>query len=190
MNIYQVQMSYSAQEDRIIMSINSRANEEMRLFLTRRIVTLFWDIINRTIEHTLVNKPKLNDIQKIPVAPIPLSTGKKETLKEIEQEIYHQNIINESNYTTPFNKGKKFPVGETPILVEKITINTYGNSNIVFVFESIQGKNISLNLNFQILHNLSDLLVKVMAVTDWNIASMNKINMMVVHEEKNNASLH
>jgi hypothetical protein len=71
MNIHQMQISYSAQEDRIILNINSKENEEMRLLLTRRIVTSFWDILNRTITHTLTNEPKLNDMQEIPVASIP-----------------------------------------------------------------------------------------------------------------------
>jgi hypothetical protein len=187
-----MQMSYSTQEDRIILSINSKENEEMRLFLTRRIVTSFWDILSKTIDHTLANKPKLNDMQKTPIAA-PSSAGKEATPKQIEQQmeqqIHHQNIINESDYETPFNKGEKFPMGEAPILVEKITINTYENGNIVFVFESIHGKDISLNLNSQILHNLSDLLIKVMPATEWNIGLMNKTNVMV-HEEKSNASLH
>ena len=193
MNIHQMQMSYSAQEDRIILSINSKENEEMRLFLTRRIVMSFWDVLNRTIDHTLTNKPKLNDMQKTPVAPIPPNAGKEATPQQMEQQmeqqIHHQNIISESDYKTPFNKGDKFPIGEAPILVEKITINTYEDGNIVFVFESIHEKDISLNLNLQILHNLSDLLAKVMPVTEWNIGLMNKTNVMV-HEEKSNASLH
>jgi hypothetical protein len=53
-------------------------------------------------------------------------------------------------------------MGEAPILVEKITINTYENGNIVFIFESTHEKDMRLNLNLQILHNLSDLLARVM----------------------------
>jgi hypothetical protein len=41
----------------------------------------------------------------------------------MEQQIHHQNIINESDYKTPFNTGDKFPMGEAPILVEKITFD-------------------------------------------------------------------
>jgi hypothetical protein len=104
----------------------------------------FWDILNRTITHTLTNEPKLNDMQEIPVAPIPKNAGKEATLKQMEQQIHHQNIINESDYKTPFNTGDKFPMGEAPILVEKITINTYENDNIVFIFESTHEKDMRL----------------------------------------------
>ena len=186
-------MSYSKQEDRIIMSINNKENEEIRLFLTRRIVTSFWDILNRTIDHTLVNKPKLNDMQKTPVTPTPPSAGEKATPKQMkqqmEQQIHHQNIINKGDYKTPFNQGEKFPMSEAPILIKKITINTYENGNIVFVFGSVHGQDINLNLNLQILHSLSDLLTKVLPATEWNIGSMNETNMMI-DEEKNNTVLH
>jgi tetratricopeptide (TPR) repeat protein len=75
------------------------------------------------------------------------------------------------DYKTPFNTGDKFPMGEAPILVEKITINTYENGNIVFIFESTHEKDMRLNLNLQILHNLSDLLARVMPITEWNITT-------------------
>jgi hypothetical protein len=51
-------------------------------------------------------------MQEIPVAPIPQNAGKEATLKQMEQQIHHQNIINESDYKTPFNTGDKFPMGE------------------------------------------------------------------------------
>ena len=189
MNIHQMQISYSAQEDRIILNINSKENEEMRLLLTRRIVTSFWDILNRTITHTLTNEPKLNDMQEIPVASIPQNAGKEATLKQMEQQIHHQNIINESDYKTPFNTGDTFPMGEAPILVEKITINTYENDNIVFIFESTHEKDMRLNLNLQILHNLSDLLARVMPITEWNIELTEGINALIC-ENQNKLALH
>jgi hypothetical protein len=54
-----------------------------------RIVTSFWDILNRTITHTLTNEPKLNDMQEIPVAPIPKNAGKEATLKQMEQRCFN-----------------------------------------------------------------------------------------------------
>jgi hypothetical protein len=35
----------------------------------------------------------------------------------MEQQIQHQDMIEKSDYETPFNNGNKFPMGETPILV-------------------------------------------------------------------------
>ncbi|CAC9442824.1 hypothetical protein BSPLISOX_2952 [uncultured Gammaproteobacteria bacterium] len=186
MNIHQMQLSYSTQEDRIILRINSKENEEIRLFLTRRIVTSFWDILNRTIVHALTNQPKLHDMQKI---PIPQNTEKEATLKQMEQQIQYQDMIENSSHETPFNNGNKFPMGEAPILIAKITINTYENNNTTLIFESDNGQNINLNLDPQLLLNLSNLLTKVMSSTDWNISSIEKNNALI-YENQNKLALH
>ncbi|CAB5495167.1 hypothetical protein THERMOT_256 [Bathymodiolus thermophilus thioautotrophic gill symbiont] len=176
MNIHQMQISYSNQEDRLILSINSKENEELRLFLTRRIVASFWEILNKTISHSLsIATP--NDILK-PKDGQPESQ-KKQMEQKMEQQIQHQNIIEKSDYETPFNNGNKFPVGEAPILVEKITINVYENNNTALIFESNNGQNINLNLNPQLLHNLSDLLIRVMPSTNWNIDLMSETNILI-----------
>jgi hypothetical protein len=77
------------------------------------------------------------------------------------------------------NSAVKFPMGEAPILIAKITINTYENNNTTLIFESDNGQNINLNLDPQLLLNLSNLLTKVMSSTDWNISSIEKNNALI-----------
>jgi hypothetical protein len=59
------------------------------------------------------------DMQKI---PIPQNTEKEATLKQMEQQIQYQDMIENSSHEAPFNNGNKFPMGEAPILIAKITI--------------------------------------------------------------------
>ncbi|CAC9967588.1 hypothetical protein [uncultured Gammaproteobacteria bacterium] len=172
MNIHQMQISYSNQEDRLILSINSKDNEELRLFLTRRIVTSFWDILNKTISHSLSIQPTPDDMLELP------ESQKKQMEQKMAQQIQQQNIIEKSDYETPFNKGDKFPMGEEPILVEKVTINVYENNNTALIFESNNGQNINLNLTPQLLLNLSDLLIRIMPNTNWNINLKGDANML------------
>jgi hypothetical protein len=80
-------------------------------------------------------------------------------------------------------------MGETPILVEKITINAYKNNNTTLIFEGDNEQNINLNLNPQLLLNLSNLLTKVMPSTDWNIGSIEKNNTLIC-ENQNKLALH
>ena len=107
----------------------------------------------------------------------------------MEQQIQHQDMIEKSDYETPFNNGNKLPMGETPILVEKITINAYKNNNTTLIFEGDNEQNINLNLNPQLLLNLSNLLTKVMPSTDWNIGSIEKNNTLIC-ENQNKLALH
>ncbi|RUA05091.1 MAG: hypothetical protein DSY43_05395 [Gammaproteobacteria bacterium] len=183
MNIHQIQMSYSSQEDRLVMSVNSAENEEIRLFLTRRIVTSFLDILNQTINHSLLNKPELSDIKKSACKP-----DKELTPQQMQQQMAHQakhqHIVDKSDYATPFNAGNKFPTGEAPILVVKITINLHQNNNVSLIFVSTDGEDINLNLSPQLLHNILDLLAKVLPSTEWNIGLLDKNNLLITEAEE------
>ncbi|WXU00268.1 MAG: hypothetical protein Ctma_0980 [Catillopecten margaritatus gill symbiont] len=193
MNIHQMQISYSSQEDRLVMSVNSVEGEEMRLFLTRRIVTSFWDILNQTINHSLLNKPELNDMEPSIPTSMMVDPDKEATPQQMQQQmehqVEHQNIINESDYATPFNAGNKFPMGEAPILIEKITINVYENNNIALIFTGTDEQDINLNLNPQLLHNILDLLIRVMPSTEWNISLMDNSTLLIT-ENKESLVLH
>lgn len=177
MNVYQMQISYSSQEDRLIMNINSKDNKEIRLFLTRRIAESFLGILKQTINHALTHQPQLNDKENSNTVPKEVSVHQK-----MEQQIQHQNIVDDSDYETPFITGNNFPMGETTILVEKITLNTYENSNIALIFTSTDEQDVNLNLDPPLLHSVSDLLIKVMPSTEWNIGLSNETNLLIPEE--------
>lgn len=181
MNIHQLQITYSNQEDRLILRINSQERDEMRLFLTQRIMILFWDILIQSINH-YTQQQTLNNAKEPAVNLAP-------KVEEIQQQIQHQNIIDQSDYKTPFNDGNKFPAGESPILVEKITINNLANNTSTLIFSSGDGQNISLNLNQQLLHNLSNLIIKVIPSTNWDIGLMDKANALIP-ENRDKLALH
>jgi hypothetical protein len=71
-------------------------------------------IFQSVLDITFVSKQKI---------PIPQNTEKEATLKQMEQQIQYQDMIENSSHKTPFNNGNKFPMGEAPILIAKITIN-------------------------------------------------------------------
>jgi hypothetical protein len=182
MNIHQLQITYSAPEDRLILRINNKEEEEMRLFLTRKIVASFWDILAQSINHSNSQQPTLDDIKKPVVKATP-------EVQEMQQQMTHQDIINQSDYETPFSDGNKFPLGEPPILVEKITINVFENKMTTLIFSSGNRQDINLNLNQQSLHNLFDLITKVIPSTDWNIGLAGETNALI-SDAKNSLALH
>lgn len=191
MNIYQIQIAYLDQEDRLVLSINSKENEEIRLFLTRRIVVIFLKMLNQTIEYVLNTKVELDDIKESEISDINIPKGvlgkaaHQQMEKQMQNQMHHQNIVNESNYDTPFNSGDKFPIGESPVLVSKVTINIDKSDNIALILSATNNKDINLDINEQILHNLSDVLIKVMPVTNWNIGLTNTKGLLTTEEQSN-----
>ncbi|BBB22981.1 conserved hypothetical protein [Abyssogena phaseoliformis symbiont OG214] len=177
MQIHQLQMSYSPEEDRIILRVGSTTDEEICLFLTRRLVNDFWTILVPAMKQS---EPMLNDMQKTSEIP---------EVKKIKQEIQHQQIIEKSDYITPFNKGKESPVGQTPMLTTKISINTNDSNMTLFVFSSADGKNINLNLNQELVHNLYELIAKVLPSTNWGLVLEGATNTAFI-ENKTKSVLH
>ena len=178
MKIHQLQMRYSPKEDRIILHVVNRKSEEFRLFLTRRLVNDFWKILVSLMQRQ--SEPMLNDMQRVPEIP---------EVKKIKQEIQHQQIIERGNYTTPFNKGKEYPLGKTPILTTKISINTNADNMALIVFSSANGKNINLKLNQELVHNLYELIAKILPSTNWGLVLEGMTNTAII-ENKTSPVLH
>lgn len=161
-------MSYSNQEDRLVMGISSKNSEEMQLFLTRRISSSFWDILRQTIEYCGAdNKQKQADFKQ------------KSTAGELSIK---------PNSAVPIENKDKFPLTKTPILVEKININIDKNNNIGLAFINAQSE-VNLNINPQLLQNISDLLTKIMPITGWNIAPPSNSELFVT-KQANGETLH
>ena len=158
MQIHQMQMSYSGEEYRIILRVGGASHEEFSLFLTRRLVNMLWRILMQTIERQ--SEQVANDTKL--AADIP-------AVKEMQQEVQHQQMVEQTNYDKPFDKGQTFPIGEAPVLVSNITVNGDNTGATTFIFSNSEGVNITLNLNQQLLHNLCDLLIKIAPSTDWQL---------------------
>ena len=47
MQIHQLSVSYQAEQDRLLLRVSSTGGEEMRLWLTRRLMLGFWPLISQ-----------------------------------------------------------------------------------------------------------------------------------------------
>ncbi|SMN11690.1 hypothetical protein SPBRAN_1976 [uncultured Candidatus Thioglobus sp.] len=181
MNIHQMQITYNAAEDRLILKLNSQENEEIRLFLTRRITLSLLDMLAKTIDHSL-NKQMINKMKKS------IADSNFEP-QATTQQIQRQDIVDKTDSETPFKGGEKFPIGKTPMLIEKITINVHKNNMIEIIFANDKEGDVRLDVNRQLLHNLSDLLTQIMPSTDWNARLMSN-NSVLMPETSGKSALH
>lgn len=167
MNIHQMQITYSATEDRLILTLNDQENEEVRLLLTRRITLSLLDMLAKTIDHSI--NQQMNDRMTKSIAD-----------SNFEPQITtHQAIIDKSD----------FEINKVSMLVEKATISVHKNNMIEIIFANDKEGNIKLDINQQLLHNLSDLLAQIMPSTDWNARLMSN-NSVLISEERGKAALH
>lgn len=142
MQIQQIQISYSAEEDRIILCVSNDADGEICLFLTRRLVAKLCAILAKATEHQHQQTP-----------------------------MPHQYVVQKSNKdSASFIDKTKSVASKPPVLVSKINIKASESEQFKVVFSSINGEDINLNLNSHLLHNLFDVILTILSGIDWNLA--------------------
>lgn len=158
MQIQQLQITYSQAEDRLILRINGSKDEEIRLFLSRRFVVEFTDILNKVIDY-----------------PHPIKTASDAAIK---QEIKTQTLINPTDYNTYFDETAKFPIGESPVLIIGANISKNADGGTTITFSSAGDKNINLNLNQQLILSLADLLKQIIPTTGWDLRGFSSVQVI------------
>ena len=104
-------VTYLPEQDRILMRINTREAEEMRMWLTRRLMVGLWPLLTRLLtEHLL----KLED------AGTSL-TSADEALKKMLTDFRKEEFLSKADFDTPYQEGAaRLPLGEEPLLVTDV----------------------------------------------------------------------
>ena len=111
MNIHQLSVTYLAEQDRILMRVNTTASEEMRLWLTRRLMLGLWPLLSRLLtEHLL----------KLEAAGTSLGAADEE-LKKMLADFRKEEFLQHADFDTPYQDNKQaLPLGEEPLLVTDV----------------------------------------------------------------------
>jgi hypothetical protein len=111
MDIHQLSVTYLAEQDRILARVNTTAGEEMRLWLTRRLMLGLWPLLSRLLtEHML----------KLEAAGTSLDTADEE-LKKMLADFRKEEFLQHADFDTPYDESvDKLPLGEEPLLVTDV----------------------------------------------------------------------
>lgn len=111
MQIHQMSVTYLPEQDRILMRINTREAEEMRMWLTRRLMVGLWPLLTRLLTDHLL---KLED------AGTSL-TSADESLKKMLADFRKEEFLAKADFETPYQEGAaRLPLGEEPLLVTDV----------------------------------------------------------------------
>jgi len=162
MDIYQLQVSYLEHEDRILLRMNTRSNEEFRLWLTRRMVqSVFPHLTEITTRlHTQDSAMASHDGAN----PAALAAFKK------------QESLATADFQTPYRASvTSTPLGHAPLLVSKIHLTEVQGPSLRVGFEeqgqgTPQGRAFEVTLNASVMHSLLHLLESAMQQSNWGLA--------------------
>jgi hypothetical protein len=111
MQIHQMSVTYLPEQDRILMRINTTDNEEMRLWLTRRLMVGLWPLLTRLLTDHLL---------KLESAGTTV-TGANPELKKMLAEFRKEEFLQHADFDTPYKEGQaRLPLGEEPLLVTDV----------------------------------------------------------------------
>ena len=91
MNVHQMSVTYVVEQDRILLRINTTAGEEMRLWLTRRLMLGLWPALQNAIAGT-AGQPRANTPVNDPAA------------RQMLAEFQRQALLQKSDFSTPYSQ--------------------------------------------------------------------------------------
>ncbi len=112
MQIHQMSVSYVPEQDRVLMRVNTREGEEMRVWLTRRLMAGLWPLLTRLLTDHLL---KLED------AGTSL-TSADDSLKKMLADFRKDEFLRKADFDTPFQAAEpaQLPLGEDPLLITDV----------------------------------------------------------------------
>jgi hypothetical protein len=167
MHIHQMSVTYLPEQDRILMRVNTTEGEEMRLWLTRRLMVGLWPLLSKMLtEHLL----------KLEAAGASLESA-DEALKKMLAEFRKEEFLQHADFETPFQEGQqRLPLGEEPLLVTDVdaTPLAAGPLRLSFNERSAGGdakpRSFQMEMEPRLMQGLMHLLEQALGQSQWREA--------------------
>lgn len=163
MKIHQLSVNYLAEQDRIFVRVNTSASEEVRLWLTRRLMLGLWPLLSRLLTQHLL---------KLESAGSSLETA-DEDLKKMLADFRKEQFLQEADFDTPFDESQAvLPLGEEPVLVTDVDATPLANGRLRLSFnERLPGdkepRSFQVEMDPQLMQGLMHLLDQALARSQW-----------------------
>ncbi|HJW56047.1 MAG TPA: hypothetical protein VJ577_12300 [Burkholderiaceae bacterium] len=162
MELHQIQITYQMEEDRLLLRASFKADggalQEIRAWLTRRLVKSLWPGIVKAMEtQVMLNQPQAAHAR----AEI-VSMGHQASVSRIREA---------GGFNAPFAAvAKSYPLGETPVLVTAAHFDVVASQPLRIHFTPKQGTGFEIALRSPLLHGFCSLLQEAVRLAKWDIA--------------------
>jgi hypothetical protein len=150
--LHQITMSYSAEEDRLLLRISTQDKSEFRFWLTRRFIRVLWPALMAVIEREGLDTKR----DLMPAA------------RQAVMAMQHQRTVGASDFTRKHDEDSR-NLTPDPLLVIGGSV-TPGKSGITgLVLKTHAGAEVKLSLNKELLHALCKLLIETTIKAGWGL---------------------
>ena len=170
MNIHQLSVRYQLEQDRILMSLNTADGHEMQVWLTRRIVTGLWPLLNRlAIDHFAVPADAKSD------GFVDLKALDQKT-RTLLADMRRQEVLQTLDFQTPYKGGTgSKPLGDAPLLLTEINLTPLDTGALHLRFhEKLEGvtpaRAFEMQIPTEIMFSLLQLLGMAVQQAQWGMS--------------------
>ena len=166
MKIHQLSVTYVGEQDRILMRVNTTAAEEMRLWLTRRLMLGLWPLLSKLLTKHLL---------KLEAAGTSLESA-DEDLKKMLTEFRKEEFLKQADFETPYQENQpNAPLGEEPLLITDVDAAPLANGQLRLSFnERMAGesepRSFRMEMEPKLMRGLMHLLEQALARSQWREA--------------------
>ncbi len=144
MQIRQLQIAHDALQDRLILRVATQADEEFRVWLTRRFLRELWPHLAKLLGQESNSMPLPGDIEAMP-AP--------------------------ANFEQAFRDDKAtYPLGSTPLLTSEIKCDTLADGSFHLTFREGRERSFDLGLTHDLLQAFCAMLRAGAEQAQWELA--------------------
>ncbi len=161
MNIHQVSVSYSHEQDRFLVRINTRSDEEVRFWFTRRLTLALLPLLEKASNEQIARQ------SSPPNLAAPFNEQRQQLLENFQQEAANY----KSDFKTPYReKSASLPLGPEPLLVTEVKMTPLAGAELELnILEKLAEKTRSLHikLDAQLTRGFVSLLDQALTTSQW-----------------------
>ncbi len=151
--LHQITMSYSAEQDRLLLRLGTTDKKEYQLMLTRRFVRVLWAALIKVLE----KQPDL----------------KRDLMPKVKKAVMameHQKAVSDADFSRKHEKGyENLTPGSDPLLVVGGSVEPGNGGPTRLLLKTQTGSEIKLTLNKNLLHALCKLLIGTTMKAGWDL---------------------
>jgi hypothetical protein len=159
-------MLYQPEEDRILLRVNSTANEEFRFWITRRFALM---LIRALAEHA----------ESDPDISTQGSVEARQAVKDFKLE----QALNKADFEKPFREEQaEFPLGEQTRLAFRLTCSR-ADSVLVLGIHPKDGEGITMRIDRDLNSSITRLLLSAVQKAQWNLGQVTVTTAKIANEK-------
>ena len=169
MDIRQISIRYRQDHDRILVDINTGADAEVQVWLTRRMVSRLWPLLNRVvIDHFAIPSDAKTD-GYVDLAAMDIQT--KAMLADFKRE----EAMQKADFSTPYQFGAaEHPLGDNPLLVTEISLTPLASGKLQLNFseqmeEPASNRGFQMDLSAELVFAVIKLMGNALEQSHWGL---------------------